>query len=483
MGGDNMLVAKASFEFLPVKIGGLGEAVTSIATYLQRSGDDVWMFMPSHGIQHMPEAYPLRFRKFLSYETQIGGKWQNIDVWEGWRDGVRVFALSDPVMDNPEVYGPTDEDVVEKIFHFSAALPGLMNYLVAHEGRKPAVFHIHDWHTTLAGALIKKYFRIPVVLTINRICYGSTTVAKIYEMGYGEFVDGKWLYGEGFDLEKFGAYSSDFLTTVSYSYLQEEWDRYFHLFDGKVTYVWNGADTEYWNLDNIKWNNKSREERRNIVLHDIGLNDGIMYLFVGRFDRAQKGLDILADSIRMVLDGSRDNPNRSELRFIIGGDGDAGLKELVYELSSVYPDNVYYFGRFLSREEVRELYGAADFVIVPSKFEPFGLVALEAMAMEAVPIASRVGGLKDIILDIVAYGDRGTGKLVPPSDAGALADAIISMANMAISTPKFLRLIGRNGREHVVSHFTWDKAIKRYKRIYSDMFATYIPFVKYKRPL
>lgn len=478
-----MLVAKASFEFLPVKIGGLGEAVTSIASYLQRSGDDVWMFMPSHGIQHMPDAYPLRFRKFLTYEVLVGSQWFTVDVWEGWREGVRVFALSDPIMDNPQVYGPTDEDVVMKIFHFSSALPGLMNYLIAREGRKPEVFHIHDWHTTLAGALVKKYFRIPVVLTINRICYGSTTIHKIYEMGYGEFVNPLWLYGEGFDLEKFGAYNSDFLTTVSFSYLREEWDKYFHLFDGKVTYVWNGADTEYWSLENLDYSDKPREERKKIVLNEIGMKYGIMLLFVGRFDRAQKGLDILADAIHLILDGVKDTPHRSEFRFVIGGDGDVGLKEIVYNLVSEYPENVYYFGRFLSRKEVRELYGAADFVVVPSKFEPFGLVALEAMAMESVPVASRVGGLKDIILDIVAYGDRGTGKLVPPSDPNALAEALVSMANLAISTPKFLRLIGRNGREHVVSHFTWDRAIKRYKRIYRDMFVSYLPFVRYSHPL
>ena len=72
---------------------------------------------------------------------------------------------------------------------------------------------------------------------------------------------------------------------------------------------------------------------------------------------------------------------------------------------------------------------------------------------------------------------------MPPGDPSALADAIISMANMAVATPKFLRLIGRNGREHVVSHFTWDKAIKRYKRIYDDRFATYLWFVRYRRPL
>ncbi len=113
-------------------------------------------------------------------------------------------------------------------------------------------------------------------------------------------------------------------------------------------------------------------------------------MFIGRFDRGgQKGVDTLLRAIELV---SNDPPSFKYLRFLIVGKGDPELESWARETERRFPKNVGVITELLPRETVRELYGSVDFVVVPSYFEPFGLVQLEAMCLGAIPIASAVGG-------------------------------------------------------------------------------------------
>ena len=84
--------------------------------------------------------------------------------------------------------------------------------------------------------------------------------------------------------------------------------------------------------------------------------------------------------------------------------------------SGKHENNYSIFGK----RDYQEYYGAADFCIIPSNFEPFGLVQLEAMCMGCILIGSRVGGINDTVLDIHDYPEESTGRLVPPRNSTAL---------------------------------------------------------------
>lgn len=262
---------------------------------------------------------------------------------------------------------------------------------------------------------------------------------------------------------------ADAVTTVSRSYLWEEWD-FFGNFDGKVTHVFNGIDCSFWNEELMETKDLPREERRRLVLKRFGLSDGKAFMFIGRFDRAQKGVDTLLRAIEILSS----DPAFKGMRFIVIGKGDPELERWARAVENRFPENVRVITELLSRETVRELYGSVDFVVIPpSYFEPFGLVQLEAMCLGAVPIGSSVGGIKDTIVDLNSNPEGGaTGLLVPPRDAFALAEAMIRAMELDDGTLERLR---RNGKKRGREDFTWENACRRYVRVYEGTVDKAVP--------
>nr|7W41_A Chain A, Gastrin-releasing peptide receptor,GlgA glycogen synthase [synthetic construct] len=179
-----------------------------------------------------------------------------------------------------------------------------------------------------------------------------------------------------------------------------------------------GIDCSFWNESYLTG---SRDERKKSLLSKFGMDEGVTFMFIGRFDRGQKGVDVLLKAIE-ILSSKKEF---QEMRFIIIGKGDPELEGWARSLEEKH-GNVKVITEMLSREFVRELYGSVDFVIIPSYFEPFGLVALEAMCLGAIPIASAVGGLRDIITNE-------TGILVKAGDPGELANAILKALELSRS--------------------------------------------------
>lgn len=245
----------------------------------------------------------------------------------------------------------------------------------------------------------------------------------------------------------------------------------FKNFDGKVTHVFNGIDCSYWNEEFLEGKDLPREERRKRILQRFGLSDGKAFMFIGRFDRAQKGVDTLLRAIELLST----DPAFKSLRFLIVGKGDPGFESWARETERRFPENVKVITELLSRETVRELYGSVDFVVIPSYFEPFGLVQLEAMCLGAIPIGSAVGGIKDTVIDLDADPERATGLLVPPRDAFALARTIIRASELDEETLKRLR---ENGKRRAREDFTWEKACRRYLRVYQNAVDKAIPFLR-----
>ncbi|MBK4731338.1 glycosyltransferase family 1 protein [Oxynema sp. CENA135] len=188
--------------------------------------------------------------------------------------------------------------------------------------------------------------------------------------------------------------------------------------------------------------------------------DAKVVLYVGRFDR-RKGIETLVRAI------GRSQHRDGNLKLIIGGgyrpgqsDGierdriDGIVKELGLEAIAEFP------GR-LGKDDLHLYYSAADVCVVPSHYEPFGLVAIEAMASATPVVASNVGGLKFTVVSEV------NGLLVPPKNDAKFAEAI----DRILADPQWRDELGKTGRLRVELAFSWDSVATRLAHTYSQLIA------------
>ncbi|MBE9047414.1 glycosyltransferase [Pleurocapsales cyanobacterium LEGE 10410] len=171
-----------------------------------------------------------------------------------------------------------------------------------------------------------------------------------------------------------------------------------------------------------------------------------LVMYAGRFDE-RKGIETLVRAI------AKDEVKRHEnLKLMIVGGSTPGKKDGLEQeriASLVRELGIEHLTKFTGRvqhEDLAAYYAAADICVVPSHYEPFGLVAIEAMASRTPVVASDVGGLKFSVANEV------TGLLVPPQDETAFAGAIDAI----LSNPEWRAQLGTNARERVEAKFSWD---------------------------
>ncbi|MCA1993655.1 MAG: glycosyltransferase [Coleofasciculus sp. S288] len=182
-------------------------------------------------------------------------------------------------------------------------------------------------------------------------------------------------------------------------------------------------------------------------------------LYVGRFDK-RKGIETLVRAIaKSSLRGNAD------LRLIIGGGYRLGysdgmecdrIKGIVKELGL---DGIATFPGRLSPDKLPVYYAAANVCVVPSHYEPFGLVAIEAMASRTPVVASKVGGLQFTVISEV------TGLLAPPKDEEAFCQAI----DRLLSNPAWADELGQIGRQRVEIAMSWDSVASRLGCLYNQL--------------
>jgi D-inositol-3-phosphate glycosyltransferase len=196
----------------------------------------------------------------------------------------------------------------------------------------------------------------------------------------------------------------------------------------------------------------------------LGLDpQGKLALYVGRFDR-RKGLETYLTAIAACQ--HRHDP---AFRAIIGGGNRPGQSDdaeqrriqalvAVLELGDV----VQFTGR-ISDEDLPLYYAAADACVVPSYYEPFGLVAVEAMASRTPALVSDVGGLSYSVID----GE--TGLRVPPRDGLALAAAL----DTVLGQPALRDRLGAAGRDRVEQHFSWEGVAEQLDHLYRSLLVSH----------
>ena len=172
-------------------------------------------------------------------------------------------------------------------------------------------------------------------------------------------------------------------------------------------------------------------------------------LCIGRLVE-EKGFDVALEAFAQVR---RDRPNA---RMTVAGDG-AARPDLVVLARRLGLDDDVSFTGWIAREDVADLMNRATAVVVPSRWqEPFGLVALQGSQMARPVIATRVGGLPEVVEDGV------TGLVVEPEDPSALREAMLAI----IDNPHLAASLGKAGRNRAVSDFSVEECASAYDQVY-----------------
>lgn len=189
----------------------------------------------------------------------------------------------------------------------------------------------------------------------------------------------------------------------------------------------------------------------------LGLSlEAKVVFYIGRFD-PRKGIETLVRAV--ALSQFREDDN---LHLIIGGGSRPGEKDgqerdriegIVQDLNLA---NLTQFPGRISNEALPYYYAAADVSVVPSHYEPFGLVAIEAMASRTPVVASDVGGLQFTVLP------NGTGLLVPPKDIGGFARAI----DQILADQQLREQWGQAARKRVETTFSWQGVAQQLSQLY-----------------
>jgi glycosyltransferase involved in cell wall biosynthesis len=294
------------------------------------------------------------------------------------------------------------------------------------------IIHAHDWLSGVAGIGLKYLFRKPLITTMHSTEYGRRTgihndlQASIHE------IEG-WITSESWRV-----------ITCSY-YMRSHVAWCFHLPEGKICVIPNGVDVTKFSFTFNYW------DVRNRFAHE---SERIL-LFVGRLV-PEKGLDTLINALPLILAGGLN------VKLVVVGEGPQ--KEMYQRMASDYGlrEKVLFAG-YIDDWTLRALYRVADVAVVPSKFEPFGIVALEAMAAHCPLVTTSTGGLSEIV------DDGGTGLKVPIDDPPALARAILRI----VRDVGFRNYVVENAYRKCLWNYNWDKIAEWTSGVYDAVLNEY----------
>ncbi len=476
-----MKVLFISSEIFPfAKSGGLGDVAASLPKALNNYADTI-SIMPLYSSVNRTKYNIVSTGIFYSF-------WVNDKEYEFevFKSGETFFLRENSdLFDRAELYGDyEDNDVRFGVFCYA-----VLEYIKISE-ESFDILHINDWQSSLIALLAReKYkFNSKIVFTIHNLAYqgffSKESIDRL-DLSWEYFTVSKLEYHDGINLLKSAIIYSDVVTTVSPTYAKEIQTREFGCGlesliqnnEYKLRGILNGIDYDEFNPAVDKFisknfdlkNLENKKELKKEILNNLKLSDPYLplFIFIGRFT-AQKGIDQIINSIYRLA--------KLPINMAILGSGEDLYNEEFSHLSTKFANISITVG--YDEELARNMYGAADFLYMPSQYEPCGLNQMIAMKYGAVPIVKEVGGLKDSVVDFESryIESKGIGITFTHEDINAFL----------YSTNKALKLYGNKRKfDKIILHnmnmdFSWDVKSKEYFDLYTDLKNDWLPQRKVK---
>ncbi|MDP9461483.1 MAG: glycogen synthase [Actinomycetota bacterium] len=302
--------------------------------------------------------------------------------------------------------------------------------------------HTHTWYANGAGLLASIVHGTPHVVTAHSL--EPRRPWKAEQLGGGYRLS-SWV-------ERTAYLAADAVIAVSHGMKADVLDAYPDLDPGRVHVVGNGVDADAY-----------RPVDAPDVVRGLGVDPDRPYaLFVGRITR-QKGVSHLLAAADQL-------PPEAGLVLCAGAADTPGERQQVAEAVEALQSRrsgVVWIEAMLPREQLVPLITGATVFVVPSVYEPLGIVNLEAAACGTAVVASAVGGIPEVV------DDGRTGLLVPydPADSAAFENGLAARISELLADPERAAAMGAAGRERVLSEFGWPAIAQQTVEVYSAVLA------------
>jgi starch synthase len=462
-----------------VKTGGLGEVMGSLPAFLHKQGVDVRVIMPKYST--IAEHFQGEFMHLAHFDVPVAWRKQYCGLDEMVYQGVHYYFIDNEYyFSRPRIYGEYDD--AERFAFFSrAALESLIHI----PGFKPDIIHCQDWQTALIPLMLKAfysqeplYYPIKTIFTIHNLKYQGIFPKEVLDdivgLGMEYFTENTLEFHGAVNFMKAALLYSDRITTVSPTYAEEIKNPYYgEKLDGLLRKrseflmgILNGIDYEVY--DPMKdpylvmpYSNfpLAKEENKKHLQSIFGLPVRGDRAVLGMVSRLvdQKGVDLLAHVMEDVLE--------LDVQMVILGTGEHRYEEMLRYFASKYPEKLAIKLEF-SDKLAHEIYGGADMLLMPSRFEPCGISQMIAMRYGTVPIVRETGGLKDTIMPYNEMTGVGNGFNFVNYNAHELLFAV----QRAVGIYQEDKLVWDNIRQNALKgDFSWDRSANAYIEIYESL--------------
>jgi len=413
-----MKMAVLVYEYPPKIVGGLGTYAAEITRKFVLLGHDVTVFTMNDDEGSLPTRE----------------LWRGIEIHRPLHIDVSD-SLPDVIAEDVRKWGRGIHLFSKILVYNYLSASKLVNELVRIDGFEYDIVLAHDWLSAIAGTAIKRELNLPLVFHVHSTERGRT-------LGNGSDVVS--------NIERRGGQMANAIVTVSNAMKDELIELAFP--QGKIRVCYNGVDPEKYSMKQVS-EDKMRAVRLRYGIED----DDLMVYFVGRLTWV-KGVDKLIMAMPHVL---KDIPN-AKLVIVGLGEMQAYLEKLVHEFK--LQDVVKFRFEFIPEEERIAHYAACDVAVFPSLYEPFGIVALEAMSMEK-PVVVGANGISGMREVVTPDGPNQCGFHVNPREPTDIAWGIVN----AVRNSEKKVWYGQNGRRRVLQDFSWDVIATRTAELYTEV--------------
>jgi len=480
-----------------VSVGGLSQVMYFLPRSLQKKGHSVRIFTAKHGAMEETRSS----KKPWDLKTEI----PRVDVptthaidktRKSTSSVVKCSILSFSKAKQPKTFFLENSEYFEmraNVFsykddhvRFALLSKGCLEWLKrlkeSSDDWWPDVIHANDWHTGYFIDLArndKRYQRllakVPVVYTIHNFFYQGNMnfrylAPNLRDKGADPLVPllSPKLLRQNALLR--GILNADEINTVSPTHAievltpeyAEGLEDVLTKARSKITGILNGLDTKEFDpsTDPIikhKYNSSSflsaRAKNKIALQKEFNLKaDKTLPIIAvcGRIS-AQKGWELILEALPKLLS------ERPDLQFIVLGQGDERYQNELANIQREFPDQLALHLRTDFRLP-RKIYSGADMILIPSIFEPGGIVALEAMRYGAVPIVRRTGGLNDIVKEFNPNRKTGTGFSFVKKNSWSLFSAIVTSLTIYQQPESWNKLV----KNCLMADFSWDYSGTQY---------------------
>ncbi len=339
---------------------------------------------------------------------------------------VRSFGDHDIKEEGYRVKGYSSLGKLEGDPRISKALDTLgIDLSIVNDMMDSDIVHTHTWYTAFAGFLANILYNNKFVLTSHSL--EPLRPWKEEQLGAGYKLS-SWV-------EKLGIENADRVVAVS-KMMKADILKYFDIDEKKIKVIYNGIDISKW-----------KETLTDYTLKEYGIDEEYV-LFVGRTTK-QKGMVYLIEAAKDI---------KAKVVFCTSAPDTPEIEQMITKKMKE-TTNTLWINKLLKEEQYIELYSNASVFACPSIYEPFGIINLEAMACKTPVVASKVGGIKEVVVE----GE--TGFFVEPAEPEQLSEKI----NKLLQDKALAKTFGENGRKRVEEYFDWKIIAKQTKEMYEEL--------------